>query len=51
LRKSGLWYDAIAAAAEQGAFDRHAAVDALMNEVGHVEPARYDRLTVNGRIR
>jgi hypothetical protein len=29
------------------AFDRRAAFDALMNEVGLVEPARYDRLTVN----
>ena len=41
--QAGLWYDAVAAAAEMEAFDRHAALDALMNEVGLVEPARYDR--------
>jgi hypothetical protein len=31
------------------AFDRHAALDALMNEVGLAEPARYDRQTMEGR--
>jgi hypothetical protein len=41
--QAGLWYDAVAAAADIEAFDRHAALDALMNEVGLVEPARYDR--------
>jgi hypothetical protein len=46
--QAGFWYDAVAAAADIGAFDRHAALDALMNEVGLVEPASYDRLTVNG---
>jgi hypothetical protein len=46
--QAGFWYDAVAAAADMEAFDRHAAFDALMNEVGLVEPARYDRLTVNG---
>jgi Domain of Unknown Function (DUF928) len=47
--QAGLWYDAVAAAAEMEAFDRHAALDALMNEVGLVEPASYDRQTVDGR--
>jgi hypothetical protein len=44
--QAGLWYDAVAAAAEMAALDRHAALDALMNEVGLVEPARYDRQSV-----
>ena len=43
--QAGFWYDAVAAAADMEAFDRHAALDALMNEVGLVEPARYDRQT------
>jgi hypothetical protein len=43
LAQAGLWYDAVAAAAEAAAFDRHAILDELMNEVGLVEPARYDR--------
>jgi len=43
LAQAGLWYDAVAAAAEGAAFDRHAILDELMNEVGLVEPARYDR--------
>jgi Domain of Unknown Function (DUF928) len=46
--QAGFWYDAVATAAELKAFDRHAALDALMDEVGLVEPARYDRQTVNG---
>ena len=45
LAQAGLWYDAVAAAAEGAAFDRHAILDELMNEVGLVEPARYDRQT------
>ena len=45
LAQAGLWYDAVAAAAEMAGLDRHAALDALMNEVGLVEPARYDRQT------
>ena len=45
--QAGLWYDAVAAAAEMAALDRHAALDALMNEVGLVEPARYDRQTAD----
>jgi Domain of Unknown Function (DUF928) len=47
--QAGFWYDAVAAAADMEAFDRHAALNALMNEVGLVEPARYDRQTVDGR--
>jgi len=45
LAQAGLWYDAVAAAAEGAAFDRHAILDELMNEVGLVEPAKYDRQT------
>jgi hypothetical protein len=45
LAQAGLWYDAVAAAAEAASLDRHATLDALMNEVGLVEPARYDRQT------
>ncbi len=52
LAQAGLWYDAIAAAAEMEAFDRHAALDALMNQVGLVEPARYDLQGAGGaRVR
>jgi hypothetical protein len=47
--QAGFWYDAVAAAADMEAFDRHAALDALMNEVGLAEPARYDRQTTEGR--
>jgi Domain of Unknown Function (DUF928) len=46
LAQAGLWYDAVAAAAEAAPLDSHASLDALMNEVGLVEPARYDRETV-----
>jgi hypothetical protein len=49
LARAGLWYDAVAAAADIEASDRHAALDALMNEVGLVEPERYDRqVTASG---
>jgi Domain of Unknown Function (DUF928) len=48
LAQAGLWYDAVAAAAETAALDRHVALDALMNEVGLVEPARYDRQVAIG---
>jgi hypothetical protein len=48
LAQAGLWYDAVAAAADIEASDRHAALDALMNEVGLVEPAKYDRQTTAG---
>jgi hypothetical protein len=47
--QAGFWYDAVAAAADMEAFDRHAALDALMNEVGLVEPAKYDRLAAGGK--
>jgi hypothetical protein len=43
LAQAGLWYDAVAAAADLKTFDRHAALDALMDAVGLVGPARYDR--------
>ena len=46
--QAGFWYDAVAAAADMEASDRHAALDALMNEVGLHGPARYDRETVGG---
>ncbi len=45
--QAGFWYDAVDAAAEIEKFDRHAALDALMNEVGLAGPARYDRETVD----
>jgi len=45
LAQAGLWYDAVAAAAETASLDRHAALDALMTEVGLLEPATYDRQT------
>ena len=43
LAQAGLWYDAVAAAAEAVPFDRHATLDALMYDVGLVDAARYDR--------
>jgi hypothetical protein len=43
--EAGLWYDAVAAAAD---LDQRGALDALMNEVGLVEPARYDLQTIGG---
>ena len=43
LAQAGLWYDAVAAAADLKTVDRHAALDALMDGVGLVGPARYDR--------
>jgi hypothetical protein len=45
LAQAGLWYDAVTAAAEAAPLDRHATLDALMNDVGLVDPARYDRQT------
>jgi hypothetical protein len=47
--QAGFWYDAVSAAADSDASDRHAALDALMDEVGLVEPARYDRLITGGK--
>jgi hypothetical protein len=46
--QAGLWYDAVAAAAETAALDRHAALDALMTQVGLVDPAKYDRQAAGG---
>ena len=46
--QAGFWYDAVAAAADMATFDRHATLDALMNEVGLVEPARHDRQAADG---
>jgi hypothetical protein len=43
LAGAGLWYDAVAAAAEAENLDRHAALDELLTEVGLSEPARADR--------
>jgi Domain of Unknown Function (DUF928) len=51
LAQAGLWYDAVAAAAETAALDRHTALDSLMTQVGLAEPARYDRETPGGIIR
>jgi hypothetical protein len=48
LAQAGLWYDAVAAAAETAALDRHAALDALMTQVGLSGPARYDREAAGG---
>jgi hypothetical protein len=45
LADVGLWYDAIAAAAD---LDQHATLNAMMNEVGLVEPARYGLQTTRG---
>jgi hypothetical protein len=43
LAGAGLWYDAVAAAAEAENLDRHAALDELLTEVGLTEPANADR--------
>ena len=43
LAQAGLWYDAVAAAAETRDQDRHAALDALLDQVGLTDAARYDR--------
>jgi hypothetical protein len=48
LAQAGLWYDAVAAATDISALDHHAALDMLMNEVGLVEPAKYDRQNASG---
>jgi hypothetical protein len=42
---AGLWYDAVAAAAD---LNQRGALDALMNEVGLIEPAKYDLQTIGG---
>jgi uncharacterized protein DUF928 len=43
LAQAGLWYDAVAAAADSEASDRHAALDALLDQVGLKQPAAVDR--------
>jgi hypothetical protein len=43
LAGASLWYDAVAAAAEAENLDRHAALDALLTQVGLSEPANFDR--------
>ncbi len=44
--QGGFWYDALAAAVEGQNADRHAALDALLDQVGLTEVASYDRRTV-----
>ena len=41
--KAGLWYEALAAAAENAGADRHAAFDALLDQVGLRDVASFDR--------
>jgi len=48
LAQAGFWYDALAAAAEGEAADHHAAIDALLEQVGLTEPAQFDRQTALG---
>ena len=43
LAGAGLWYDAVAAAAEAENLDRHAVLDELLTEVGLSEPAKADK--------
>jgi Domain of Unknown Function (DUF928) len=45
LAQAGLWYDAVTTAAD---LDQRRALDALMNDVGLFEPARYDLRTAAG---
>ncbi|HTW50284.1 MAG TPA: DUF928 domain-containing protein [Stellaceae bacterium] len=50
LAQAGLWYDAVAAAADSAATDRHAAFDALLDQVGLRDAAAIDRqMAQNGR--
>jgi Domain of Unknown Function (DUF928) len=46
--RAGLWYDAIAAAAENASLDRHAALDELLTEGGLTEPGSFDRAAAGG---
>ncbi len=48
LAGAGLWYDAVAAAAELQNLDRHAALDRLLTEVGLTGPADADRALAPG---
>jgi hypothetical protein len=43
----GLWYDAIAEAVD---LNQHAVLDALMNQVGLIEPVKYDTQTTAGAL-
>jgi hypothetical protein len=43
LAGAGVWYDAVAAAAEAQNLDRHAALDALIKEVGLTQAAAYEQ--------
>jgi hypothetical protein len=43
LAQAGLWYDAVAAAAEAAGLDRHRALDALLQQVGLKEAAAFER--------
>jgi hypothetical protein len=50
--RDGWWYDAVAAAAENAPLDRHAALDALMTQVGLVEGTKYGLQVAGGaRVR
>lgn len=40
---AGVWYDAVTAAAEGQSLDRHAALDALIKEVGLTQAAAYEQ--------
>lgn len=42
LAAAGLWYDAVAAAADVESPDRHGTLDALIRDVGLVEATRYE---------
>jgi hypothetical protein len=46
LAQGGFWYDAVGAAADFEAVGRHAALDALMSEVGLVQPTEYGGRTM-----
>jgi hypothetical protein len=48
LAGTGLWYDAVAAAADSQNLDRHAALDRLLTEVGLTGPADADRALTAG---
>jgi len=48
LAGASLWYDAVAAAAASQNFDRHAALDRLLTEVGLTGPADADRALAAG---
>ena len=49
LAQAGFWYDALAAAVEAANTDRHAALDALLEQVGLRDAAAADRASAAGR--